>query len=75
MKECKQDNLNDNIQFSSDYSIRIYKSGCYYLDNNNNWQSNGLKVNKNKNKILFYLFKIRLDQKQMNILHNVIQHI
>jgi hypothetical protein len=48
MKECKYDNLNNNIQFSSDYSIRIYTSGCYYLDNNNNWQSDGLIVSKNK---------------------------
>jgi len=48
MKECKQDNLNNNIQFSSDYSIRIYTSGCYYLNNNNNWQSDGLTVSKNK---------------------------
>jgi len=48
MKECKHDNLNNNIQFSSDYSIRIYTSGCYYLDENNNWQSDGLIVSKNK---------------------------
>ncbi|CAF5159761.1 unnamed protein product, partial [Rotaria sp. Silwood1] len=39
MKECNRDNLDDNIQFSSDYSIRMYTSGCYYLDDDNNWQS------------------------------------
>ncbi|CAM2704040.1 unnamed protein product [Rotaria socialis] len=44
MKQCNKDNLSDSIQFSSDYSIRIYTSGCYYLDSNNNWQSDGLKV-------------------------------
>jgi hypothetical protein len=76
MKECTQDNLNHNIQFTSDYSIRIYTSGCYYLDNNNNWQSDGLMVNRKKTIILFLIFiSIRWDQKQMNVLHNVIQHI
>lgn len=47
MKECKYETINENIQFSSDYSIRIYTSGCYYLDENNNWQSSGFKVNQN----------------------------
>lgn len=56
MKECNQDNLNSNIQFSSDYSIRMYTSGCYYLDNQNNWQSDGLTVSKhNKEKNQFIL--------------------
>ncbi|CAF2051343.1 unnamed protein product [Rotaria magnacalcarata] len=49
MKQCNKDNLSDNIQFSSDYSIRIYTSGCYYLDSNNNWQSDGLKVGPKTN--------------------------
>jgi hypothetical protein len=30
--------------FSSDYSVRVYQSGCFYLDSNNNWQSDGLFV-------------------------------
>ena len=30
--------------FSSDYGIRVYTSGCYYLDENNQWKSDGLKV-------------------------------
>jgi hypothetical protein len=48
MKECNRDNLNSNIQFSFDYSVRMYTSGCYYLDNQNNWQSDGLIVSENK---------------------------
>lgn len=32
------------FQFSSDYEMRVYTSACYYLDSNNNWQSNGLLV-------------------------------
>ncbi|CAF3678781.1 unnamed protein product [Rotaria sordida] len=49
MKECNRNNLDDNIQFSSDYSIRMYTSGCYYLDDNNNWQSDGLIVGSKTN--------------------------
>lgn len=30
--------------FSSNYELRVYTSGCYYLDSNNNWQSDGLIV-------------------------------
>lgn len=30
--------------FTSEYYLRIYSSGCYYLDQNNNWQSDGLWV-------------------------------
>jgi hypothetical protein len=39
--------INDRVfNFSSNYELRIYTSGCYYLDSNNYWQSNGLLVNK-----------------------------
>jgi hypothetical protein len=31
------------FNFTSNYKLRIYTSGCYYLDSNN-WQSNGLLV-------------------------------
>lgn len=38
--------INDEMfNFSSNYSLRIYSSGCYYLDQNNLWQSDGLSVN------------------------------
>ena len=35
---------NEPFHFTSDYEIRIYTSGCYYLDSNNNWRSDGLTV-------------------------------
>jgi hypothetical protein len=35
---------NQRSNFTSDYELRIYTSGCYYLDTNNNWQSDGLRV-------------------------------
>ncbi len=35
---------NQRLNFTSDYELRIYTSGCYYLDTNNNWQSDGLRV-------------------------------
>jgi hypothetical protein len=40
------------FNFSSNHEVRTYTSGCYYLDSNNNWQSNGLLVNK-INKFIF----------------------
>jgi hypothetical protein len=35
---------NNPNNFSSNYELRTYTSGCYYLDSNNNWQSDGLLV-------------------------------
>ncbi|CAF4201484.1 unnamed protein product, partial [Adineta steineri] len=32
------------FRFTSNYELRIYTSGCYYLDENNNWKSDGLIV-------------------------------
>ncbi|CAF1473458.1 unnamed protein product [Adineta ricciae] len=32
------------FDFTSDYELRLYTSGCYYLDSNNQWQSDGLIV-------------------------------
>lgn len=47
LKECLDENEHESIQFSSDYSLRIYSSICLYLDENNHWQSDGLTVNRN----------------------------
>jgi hypothetical protein len=35
---------NQRYHFTSNYELRIYTSGCYYLDSNNQWQSDGLIV-------------------------------
>lgn len=35
---------NEQFNFTSNYELGIYTSGCYYLDKNNNWQSDGLRV-------------------------------
>ena len=35
---------NQRSRFTSNYELRIYSSGCYYLDSNNKWQSDGLIV-------------------------------
>ena len=32
------------FNFTSNYELRTYTSGCYYLNSNNNWQSDGLVV-------------------------------
>jgi hypothetical protein len=43
---------NQRFNFTSNYELRIFTSGCYYLDSNNNWQSDGLIVS-----FIFYLLK------------------
>ena len=37
-------NSNERFNFTENYLLRIYTSGCYYLDANNQWQSDGLRV-------------------------------
>jgi hypothetical protein len=67
---CSNTTFNENppitdepLNFSSNYELRSYLSGCFYLDSNNNWQSDGLLVD-----FLFlyhyfiYFFSNRLDQ-------------
>ncbi|CAF1500386.1 unnamed protein product, partial [Adineta steineri] len=34
----------EKFNFTSDYELRIYTSGCYYLDDDNIWKSDGLTV-------------------------------
>jgi polycystin 1L2 len=52
--------LDQPFNFTANYELRTYTSGCYYLDNNNNWQSDGLLVSE------FFVFssslKISFDQ-------------
>ena len=35
---------NQRFNFTSNYQLRVYSSGCYYLDNNNQWKDDGLRV-------------------------------
>lgn len=48
LKECTEDTFDTPMEFTSDYSLRMYTSGCYYLDHDHQWQSHGLSVNKRK---------------------------
>ena len=32
------------INFTADYRLRLYQSGCYYLNANNQWKSDGMRV-------------------------------
>ena len=36
--------ISEKSNFTSNYQLRIYTSGCYYLDENNQWKSDGMKV-------------------------------
>jgi hypothetical protein len=35
---------NDRFVFTFDYELRLYTSGCYYLDEQHRWQSDGMIV-------------------------------
>ncbi|UJR25703.1 hypothetical protein I4U23_007054 [Adineta vaga] len=35
---------NEHYHFSTNYQLRIYTSGCYYLDTNNQWKADGVVV-------------------------------
>lgn len=39
--------FNERFHFTSDYEMRMYTSGCYYLHSNNQWKSDGLIVCSN----------------------------
>lgn len=56
--------FNEPFNFSSDYELRIYMSGCSYLDANNRWQSDGLWVSLNK--ILFSDLFLRCSGRSKN---------
>lgn len=36
--------VNDRSNFTCNYQLRVYSSGCYYLDENAQWKSDGMKV-------------------------------
>lgn len=36
--------FNSSRNFTENYELRTYTSGCLYLDQKNNWRSDGLKV-------------------------------
>ena len=35
---------NERFSFTCNYELRLYTSGCYYLDENNRWKFNGMQV-------------------------------
>ena len=36
--------FNERFHFTSDYEMRMFTSGCYYLHSDNQWKSDGLIV-------------------------------
>lgn len=36
--------INKPFNFTANYELRVYTSGCYYMDENNSWQADGLLV-------------------------------
>jgi len=41
--------INRQSSFTANYHLRVYTSGCYYLDKNNQWKSDGLRVGPKTN--------------------------
>jgi len=40
---------NQRFNFTSNYKLRVYSSGCYFLDENNQWNDRGLQVGNQTN--------------------------
>ena len=40
---------NQRFNFTSNYKLRVYSSGCYFLDENNQWNDRGLQVGNKTN--------------------------
>ncbi|UJR16672.1 hypothetical protein I4U23_003572 [Adineta vaga] len=40
---------NEKYNFTSNYELRVFTSGCYYLDENDEWKSDGLIVGSSTN--------------------------
>ena len=47
--------IDRKLNFTSNYELRLYTSGCYYLDENNNWKSDHMLVRKSS---FIFLFKL-----------------
>ena len=66
--------MDEPFNFTSDYRLRIYTSGCYYLDEHQQWKSDGLIVSRDywtERKKEFFSRNQRLDPKQIFIKLNV----
>ena len=55
------------FNFSSNYELRTFTSGCYYLDSNNHWQSDGLLVSSSSHVVARLLLPIgRISDKSLS---------
>ena len=53
---------NTRFNFTFDYELRLYTSGCFYLDKNNQWKSDGLTVGPLTNHYEAQCFSTHLTQ-------------
>ena len=62
---------NERARFSVDYRWRMFSSGCYYLDDQRRWQSDGLLVRlPSSPPLIHHLVCFRLDRKLIFIRRN-----
>ena len=52
--------INERFNFTSNYELRIFSSGCYYLDSNQQWKSDGLTVGPLTNEEITQCFSTHL---------------
>ena len=52
--------INQPLNFTANYELRTFSSGCYYLDSNNQWKSDGLTVGPLTNEEITQCFSTHL---------------
>ena len=68
----------DGFHFTTDYQLRLYTSGCYFIDDNGHWKADGLVVSYWSARWGLYRDRLcgcRLDQQRITTRHNVCRHI
>ena len=52
---CDADVIDEQRPFSTDYSLSMFLSGCYYLDAHQTWRSDGVRVRQHVEKRLILI--------------------
>ena len=53
-KKKKISTLDGSVRFSEEYYLRLYLSGCFYLDDQQRWQSDGFMVSHRRGDVVFF---------------------
>ena len=61
--------VDEEREFTSNYRLRLYHSGCHYFDENRRWRSDGMRVSDDL-LLLYHLGMIRWDHWLITLGHN-----